>query len=204
MFQITLLRSLPPSLLIVLILLSSTTCSEISERECEFTRSEVAEWQLGSSFKPYLQQDIVTAEQYIESIELGAGGGLLWLNDICTTAPLTISAELSLNIKEGYQVYDRAYLVFRHKLGNANTYLRSVALARTSLDESYVKLEVHPFEYSALPLFSPEGSPGSLALSIVAIVNAACDEESEANTISEYWLNLFFRSAKITVEYTVH
>lgn len=203
MFQTIFLRSFPPVLLFVLILLSSTTCSELSERDCEFTRSEVAEWRMGYPFKAYLERDF-SGVLAIESIELGPGGTFLSINDICTTAPLTVSAELSLAIKEGYPVYDRAYLIFRHKLGNTNSYLRSVALARTSLgEEGYVKLEVHPFEYSALPLFSPEGAPGSLTLSIAVVIDAPCDDESDANSISEYWLNLFFRNAKITVDYTV-
>ncbi|MCB0568967.1 MAG: hypothetical protein KDC66_04355 [Phaeodactylibacter sp.] len=199
MRQITLPQKCPLFLLVLSSLLLASTCSLLEEGSCQFTRSEVSEWQRGYTYIFHWDDEY----EKLQYIALGAKGVMVQLNDICVDKPLTVSAELTLSNREDLGlIYSRAYLLFRHKTGNSFSFLRSVKLAQTSLGGEDIKLEVKNFEYTSLPLLYPEGIPGSLAFSILIPIDVPC-KESDVNTINEWWLDNFFKSAKITVGYTV-
>lgn len=200
MFCTTFLRSLPLSVLLAYLLLSSTTCSLGDEENCQFTRSEVAQWQRGYAYTYHWDDEY----ERVDYIALGARAVMTQLNDICTGKPLTVSAEVVLSRREDLGViFNRAYLVFRHKAGSSFSFLRTVKLAQASLGGEDLKLEVKNFEYTSLPLLFPEGIPGGLAFSILIPVGLSC-KESEAGAACEWWLDNYFKSAKITINYTVY
>ncbi|MCO6490310.1 MAG: hypothetical protein J5I98_17990 [Phaeodactylibacter sp.] len=200
MFQIIFLRNLPFSLLFVFIFLSGTTCSLTDEESCQFTRSEVTEWQRGYAYTYHWNDEY----ERLDYIALGAKAVMVQLNDICTGKPLTVSAEVTLSRREDLGlIFDRAYLLFRHKSDSGFSFLRTVKLAQTSLGGEDLKLEVKNFEYTSLPLLYPEGIPGGLAFSIMIPVSLPC-KESDTSTVTEWWLDNYFKRAKITIDYTVY
>ena len=200
MFQPRSSTSLPLFIMLSFILFAGTTCSLTDEGNCQFTRSEVAQWQREYAY--FYQWD----EEYerVNFIALGAKAVMVQLNDICTGKPLTVSAEVVLSRREDLGlVFNQAYLVFRHKAGSSLSFLRAVKLAQTSLGGEDLKLEVKNFEYTSLPLLYPEGSPGGLAFSILIPIGLY-GLDSEAGSNCEWWLDNYFKSAKITIDYTVY
>jgi hypothetical protein len=197
------MKGISLTLSVVLALLFSiqfVSCDLFEDDEhCQYTKDKTSNWSMGTQFIFGVYEAPFNDDVEVDIISLGFKGEMIVLEDVCTSRPVVVTAQLRTKYyKPGF----KPYLIVASSYGGKKLAGRGVPLLGATADATTFSID--PIEIPVWPDFSTDGFLGSLKISIMLRPDLGVFHKDEANWRVENYLNDLILDANISTSYTYY